>query len=611
MTAKKPITILILLVCQYILAQHDSIVPLREVTVSDALLRKFSQTQSVAVLNDSVIAKNAASLTALLNYNAPIYFKENGLGMVSSPSFRGTTAQQTAVIWNGININSQLNGLTDFNTITTGNFDAILVRAGGGSAIYGSSAIGGSVHLGNVLRFNDQFSNALRVNYGSFNTLGVDYNLRASNEKVSAQLGLSRNSSENDYEYLDTNGKHNENGQFYNTSVNADFGVKLNNSNYIKFYTQLFEGERHFSGTIASKSKSKYQDLNTRNLLEWNSFLGKFTSKVKVAFLSERYKYFENAKTELFERSTAETVIGKYDLSYAIDTKITANLIVDYTQTKGFGQQIGENVRSIGAASFLWRHDALRWFGYEISLRKETTSNYESPFLFAVGARFNVLKSYSVLVNASRNFRIPTFNDLYWQGLGNAHLKPESSYQLEIGQRYQRKNTWASATLYYIDISDMIQWAPDENSGNWTPSNVAEVQSYGAEFSVGWTKKIGQHTIDWKTNYGYTISEDKALKQQLIYVPVNKSTTNVAYAYRKFTASYQYLFVGQVYTPSQKFHTVKSYQVSNLGIDYDFGKVNTYRIGLLASNFLNENYQSVLQRPMPGRNYTIRLTLKF
>jgi iron complex outermembrane receptor protein len=48
---------------------------------------------------------------------------ENGLGMVSSPSFRGPHCK--AVIWNGININSQLLGQTDFNTITTQDFNSI------------------------------------------------------------------------------------------------------------------------------------------------------------------------------------------------------------------------------------------------------------------------------------------------------------------------------------------------------------------------------------------------------------------------------------------------------------------------------------------------------
>ena len=81
-------------------AQHDAITHLEPVLIADNVLKKFSNSQLVTTLNDSVLAKNQPSLTSLLNFNSTIYFKENGLAMVSSPSFRGTTAQQTAVVWN-------------------------------------------------------------------------------------------------------------------------------------------------------------------------------------------------------------------------------------------------------------------------------------------------------------------------------------------------------------------------------------------------------------------------------------------------------------------------------------------------------------------------------
>jgi iron complex outermembrane receptor protein len=73
----------------------------------------------------------------------------------------------------------------------------------------------------------------------------------------------------------------------------VDFGYKIDSKNILKFYSYLFEGERHFSGTLAAPSKSKYVDLNTRNLLEWVGSYSQFTSKLKLAFLSEKYKYFE------------------------------------------------------------------------------------------------------------------------------------------------------------------------------------------------------------------------------------------------------------------------------------------------------------------------------
>ena len=89
-------------------SQNDSINRLEEVRLSDVKLFMNSEAQQVLVLKDSTLKANDPLLTSLLKFNSPIYFKENGYGMVSSPSFRGTTASQTAVIWNGININSQV-----------------------------------------------------------------------------------------------------------------------------------------------------------------------------------------------------------------------------------------------------------------------------------------------------------------------------------------------------------------------------------------------------------------------------------------------------------------------------------------------------------------------
>ena len=228
-------------ICSISLGQNDSLIKLKQITVTDSQLKNFSIAQSTIVLSDSVLTKNQTSLTDLLRYNSPIYFKENGKGMVSSPSFRGTTAQQTAVIWNGININSQLNGQTDFNTIDTRNFGSISVRSGGGSVIYGSGAIGGTVHLQNEMRFTDLFSNKISVDYGSFSTLGINYNIIASNDNVIAQANVSHITSENDYEYIGYN-KKNSNGEYKNTSFSTQFGYKVSNTTFLKLNLLKFAG---------------------------------------------------------------------------------------------------------------------------------------------------------------------------------------------------------------------------------------------------------------------------------------------------------------------------------------------------------------------------------
>ena len=595
--------------CQSILAQNSGAINLNEVIISDAQLNNFSNAQSVLSLNDSIIQKNQPSLTSILNYNSFIYFKENGFGMVASPSFRGTTAQQTAVIWNGININSQLNGQTDFNTISARNFNSIAIRSGGGSVIYGSSAVGGTIHLNNVIAYKKQFQNEILLNYGSFNTLDLNYKLKFGTEKLSTFFGFSRFSSENDYQYIGTKLK-NQNGAFHNNSVDFNFGYKINSNNYLQLYNQVFDGSKDFSGTLAAVSKSKYTDFNTRNLLEWTNRNEHFTSKVKMAFLTELYHYFENKNTKNYSSGKSETFISKYDLNFKINSKMNLNGILEFNQTKGFGSDIENVKRDIYSSVLLFKHQLSSRFQYELSFRKEMTANYKSPFLYSFGTKYMVNKNYLLRANASHNFRIPTLNDLYWVGAGNKNLKPENANQFEIGQEVKFKNLSISNSVYIIYLKDMIQWTPI-NGSFWTPNNIKNVTSKGLETNLNWKKNYQLHSIELNANYAYTISEDNVTKQQLIYVPYHKFNASICYGFKNASINGQFLYNGKVFTTSDNAYELNAYKVANVGFDYLINKNSNIKIGCNIRNIFNENYQSVASRPMPGRNYNLNLTFKF
>lgn len=605
MTGKKGFLLVLMMLCQFALGQMDTI-HLKQVILSDAQLHRFSKSKTTTTFTDSIVRKSSSSLTSLLNYNSTIYFKENGLEMVSSPSFRGTTAQQTAVIWNGININSQLNGQTDFNTIVSTNYNSIVVRAGGGSSIYGSSAIGGSIHLNNSVEFKKQLSNQFFVQYGSFNTLNANYTFIASNDQWSSQIAISRNSSDNDYPYLETNLK-NENGQFYNTSLNAILGYQFNSKSQLKFYSQWYDGERNFSGTLATPSKSKYTDLNFRNLAELKVEHNAFVSTVKAAYLSENYQYFEDKDQPNFSFGKAETALLKYDLLYRFSKKITFNTLVDYTHTKGFGSDLNENKRGVFSSVFLMKHQLLNQLSYEINFRKEITDNYQSPFLYSLGLHYNVTKNYHLKFNYSKNFRIPTFNDLYWQQGGNPNLRPEDAHQLELNQEVKFHKFLFSITGFYNSLTNLISWKPND-SGLWQPINTDKVKSYGVETHLNYKNKFGvNHSLEIGAIYAYTVSENEFTKKQLIYVPYHKLTTSAAYCFKKLTLYGNYLFNGQVYTSLDNAYKLKEYNVVNCGIEYDATQKTTF--GCRMQNAFNENYQSVAQRPFPGRNYTLYIKL--
>lgn len=590
-------------------AQQDSVIVLKQLELIDFQLNTFSTAQKVTSLSDSLIVKNQPSLTELLRNNSTIYFKENGKGMVSSPSFRGTTAQQTAVVWNGININSQFNGQTDFNTVNTREFNSIAVRAGGGSVLYGSGAIGGSIHLNNEIKFEKAFSNQIQLNYGSFETIGAHYDVLVSDEKKVFKASVTHNASKNEYPYIGYN-KKNQNGEYFNTSFASQLGIQLYKNTFLKYFTHIYDGSRNFSGTIASPSKSNYLNYDVRNLLELSNYKGKLTSKLKVAYLTESYKYLENKNTANFSFANGNTFVVKYDGLYQFTPKIQLNGIFDFTRNSGVGSDITQNTREITSFSLLFKHKVFRFLTYEASLRKESTSNYESPLLYSLGMQIKPTKWYSLLVSGSKNYRIPTFNDLYWQGSGNLLLKPESSQQFEITNQFSvAKRLVFSTTFYQTKLQDMLRWLPN-STGFWQPINTDKVTILGFEAQLNYKKKILQSVFEFKAMYSYTNSKNEKTQKQLVYVPFHLFNGTISYQFKSFGAFYQSTFNGLVYTSSDNESSLKEYLVSNAGIDYNFKKINTL-IGLQINNVENKPYQNVLSRPLPGRHIMMNINFKF
>jgi iron complex outermembrane receptor protein len=230
--------------------------------------------------------------------------------------------------------------------------------------------------------------------------------------------------------------------------------------------------------------------------------------------------------------------------------------------------------------------------------------------LFSAGAAVAITHFYDIKINASRNFRIPTFNDLYWQGSGNPGLKPESSYQGEIGNVLHFDNFTFTLTGYYIKLQDMLRWVPSEG-GIWRPENLDKATTYGLESILTWKKKLGSGHIEFSGTYAYTTSRQDGSVEQLIYVPLYKATASLAYGYKRFSAYYRHLFNGQVFTSSDNAYSLDAYNVSGIGSEYNFKLLSGIALGAQVNNLWNEAYQNVAIRPMPGRNYNMYLNFKY
>lgn len=586
-------------------AQLSAIQELPEVFLSETKLTHFSKGFKLEKLKDSVIKRNPVSLTDVLRINSAIYFKENGNGMVSSPSFRGTNAAQTAVIWNGININSIFTGQTDFNIISPFDYDIISVRSGGGGVQFGSGAVGGSIHLDNNFTFEETDNTEVGIRYGSFSTIGGNASTTQTWGDHYFNVGVDFISSKNDYDYIGKD-KKNAHGQFlrFTAKVNEARRLKRGVATWNSDYSY---NQRNFSGSLNTVGKDAYEDVNTRNLWQINQKFGRFKTTGKVAHLFEQFKYYPDSERAPYSGGRSHTFLGGLESEVLMGKEIRMNGKLDYTVVNAEGDNIGNQSRKTLAAIFLLNHKISNEFNYGVNLRKEFLNDFDNPFLFSADAKWAASKTYSIRLNGSKNYRVPTFNDLYWYAGGNYELKPETSYQVELGHVLQFGNLNFDLATYYISSKNLIKWAPD-NGSLWKPSNISETRNFGLEVVSDYDVPLkNNQNLNLQFRYSYTDAKDLEKNKQLIYVPHHKGTVILDYRYNSLSAYARAIYTGEVFTTTDNSEMVDSSTIFNLGAEYNFSSKPNISIGGRIGNIFNTYYENVAYRPMPSRNFEIFL----
>ncbi len=604
---------LLLLIISGIQAQKDSTrIKLDEFSLSILKVKDFSKGIIFNKISDSLINRDINSLTDILRFNSFIYFKENGLGMVSSPAFRGTNASHTAVVWNGISINSYFNGQTDFNAISANSYDDITIRRGGGSVLYGSGAIGGTVNLNNKITFKNAFKANLILKYGSFSTKHLSYDLMKSDKKSYINISLGFNDSDNNYKYLNSD-LTNDNGGFRNFNLDLNYGYKINAKNRLKLYTTSFFAKRNFSRDLIKSSNDLQNDINLKTLIEWEHFMSSnevLTSRMSYIYDEFTY-YFDKNNLGAFSTGKTNRKIVQIDYNNYITKKIKLNSIISFETVNAISPNFSNpKKRNIFSGVFSIDHLLSDKLSYGVKIRKDIQNPYNSPFLISAGIEQKFNKKYSLSFNASKNFRTPTFNDLYWANSGNPDLKPEESHQFEIVNSFNFKNLKFQINGFYIKSSDLIAWASSiDNTNVWKPYNIDSSRNLGLELSTNYKAFFEKHLIKLNINYSYTEAKNLKTKKLLDHTPVTRANILIDYNYSGFNLYYQLLFNDKITSFTD---TIPEFYVSNIGFNY---KIKTSKhdfiLGFKVNNVFNLYYQNTLNRPMPGANFQINARIKF
>jgi len=588
-------------------SQNDSINQLEEIVLKGSFSPSLNSGYTVEKIPESLLKNNYQSLGNLLQNQANLYFKQNGYGMVSSISIRGTNASQTGVYWNGIALNSSLNGQTDFNTLSAYNFDEVEIRKGGASVLLGNGAVGGAINLSDKISFKNKQEVTSLFSLGSYQTYSGHAQGVISNDNLFVKLSLGAVSSENDYPFYDSNLK-NENGQFKNFNINGVFAYKINNKNRLTYHTSYIDNDRNTSRTVTASNNSKIENYNSRNLLDWKYLGNRISSSLKVAYLTEKFTYYFDKNNPNTSNGESKNFVSKYNLTYFLNNDIFFNGGIEYKNEKGLGTNISKQDQNIFNTYVLFHHQPLAKLNYNLSIRKGYSSVFDIPFIYAIDVKYEWFKHLAFKTAFSTNYRTPTFNDLYWEPGGNSDLQSEKSKSAEIGVVYKNQLFNFHITSYVIKSKDLIQWQP-VSSSFWQPQNVQDVSNYGLEFFAEARKEYNQHTFGLKVQYDYSKSEDESTHKQLIYVPFHKGNAIVNYQYKKWKFNYNLQYTGKVYITTSNTQSLNDYVLSNLNLQRSFFK-NRMQLAFYINNLFDKSYQSVAYRPMPDRNYSLQINLK-
>jgi vitamin B12 transporter len=570
---------------------------------------------------------NAASLADVLQSRTPVYLKTYGNGMLTTISFRGTSASQTAVLWNGFNINLPTLGQTDFSQIPITAVQTVQLQHGSGGANFGTSAIGGAVILSSRPHWQPGWQLQAQQDVGSFGSYFNQLAGRFSTPKVSVETSFYRHQAQNNFKFKNTTQfgapfQRQQNAALHQLGFTANLQVRLNARNTVAvrhWYTS--NDNQSQPNMVMANTHARLANRNWRLMSEWNRTGNWGITAIRAAYFADYMRYRD-------DNTNSETMVNTYQIqgeqSFILARKINIDAGGEWQYFNADVDGYGRKVNEARASGFLlFRYDPLNFLHLNLNLRQAFVTGFNPPLAPTVGFTLDVFArnnhTFSWKGTVSRGYRVPTLNDRYWP-TGNANLKPENSFNYETGlvHKYTRGLFTAEAelTAYRMRVENWIQWLPATSTGVWSPHNLKQVLASGAELSgkATWLLRTGKLTTGF--NYSYTSSEQQKsysnspepTGKQLIYVPYHTGTAYLDATYKSWLFTTNYQFTGQRFTTTENTHSLPAHGLIMLygGRTIQYRKVRFQLIGRV-NNATNKVYQNLEYYAMPGRHYNLSL----
>lgn len=446
-----------------------------------------------------------------------------------------------------------------------------------------------------------------------------------------------------------------QNGDIHAERIEANLFGRLNQGSWqVKGY--LYNSARGIPGAIVNnvwRRGERQQDLNTFFQAAYDQNIGEgFSTRwlAKYAYYNTHYVNRDSTQLPVDNRykqqelylSTANVLellpnwsaSLSYDFkwnkldadiyNFAYPTRIS-NLVslataIDYKHLKAQGSILATFINDR-----THRHGNLSATDAHGQTRSASLHNF-TPALFVNVYPFRGT-FFSMRAYVKKSFRMPTFNDLYYTDMGNANLVPESALQYDAGFALNKHFTQGIVRhaemhfdAYYNTVHDKIVAYPKGQQFRWTMLNLGKVHIKGIDVEAEADFQIGKDLVATaRAQYTYqdardvTDPNDSYYNDQIPYIPWHSGSAIVGLTYKNWDFNYSFIYAGERYDEQENilYNHMEPWYTSDLSVRCKF-TVYSLQFTAMAevNNVLDQDYEVIVNYPMPGRNFALTLTME-
>lgn len=651
------------------MAWSDSIQSLHELIVTTR--RPWEPTEIIPVqtlAGEELRRLSSNSVADALRYFSGVQVKDyGGVGGIKTVNIRSMGTNHTGVVYDGVALGNAQNGQIDLGQFSLDNMEALSLYNGQKSQIlqpardFGNA---GTIYMRTAVpqfKGDETYHARAAVRTGSFDLI---------NPSALVQLKLSRRVSASlSAEWLNSSGKYKfryrrvnpagevaydttatrQNGDINATRLEASVFGKTSHGNWMaKAYN--YNSERGIPGAIVNnvwRRGERIWDTNSFIQGHWRATYGRWTTLANAKYAFYRTHYVNNDDKQikvdnLYRQrevyvSTAnqyDIIPGKWEVSASYDfmfNSLDAD-VYDFVRPKRYSNLLSA-ATAITLGRFKGQASALATFVRDMleEVQDPPTKHVFTPAVYASYAFVDCKTErgsdmLSLRAFYKRSFRMPTFNDLYYADMGNSKLNPERVTQYNVGIVYDHARRHSllssikfSADGYYNKVHDKIVAYPKGQQFRWTMLNLGLVDIRGVDISAAATvtpRRDMDITLrlqyTWQRAIDITNPEDNYYRDQIPYIPHHSGSAIASIAWQRWNLNYSFIYVGERYNQQEniRYNYTQPWYTSDVSLTRDFtlGKVGL-RATVEVNNLLSQDYDVIINYPMPKRNYRFTLTV--